>query len=193
MFDKNAATFLAKRVAGASGDARSFLELAGRAVETTMSALNEDQLDAPLTEPVVKINHAHNAAMQSKTKFKDIIMSLTAYQQQALIAAVHLSKTRVEAVSVKFVWQRCLEACGQNQEHPPYSETDFAGMLQTLFDKGLLIITNGAAKQKMKKANITRTSKLKFGQQLDDVELAIEQTLLKNPTYARIQTNLRGK
>jgi Cdc6-like AAA superfamily ATPase len=183
--DQKALEFVAAKVAASSGDARQFLELVSLAIQRRLDTLSNDKLDEELTKPAVGIRDAMMAIRETNVKYKDVIESLTTCEKVTLCAGVHLSrKLEGKAVRLETVKNFTMEAFGFDND---LSLEDFKGVVERLQDNGLLKMAE-KEKRSISAAPISTLLRYEvcFDLQLEDVESALEETLMKEDFYQRL-------
>jgi Cdc6-like AAA superfamily ATPase len=187
--DPKMVEYVASKVAATSGDARKFIDLVSRAVEVCREKLPNNILNSKLEKPVVKLPHAMMIIRQTNTKYKDLIESLPNYEKYTLCVGVQLSRTLGStpltlAVLKKFSMQafgldKGLDSC--------ISLEDFKGIVERLVDTGLLRMADDE-KRKLSSEPLGNllSFPIRFDLQLEDVESALEETLLKEDFYKRM-------
>lgn len=181
--------FLASKVASTSGDARKIIELVSRSIQACRSKLPQNTLDSELTKPVVKLPHAMMVIRETNTKYKDLVESLTSLQKSTLVVGTHLSRILgARPLTLGMLKKYSFQAFGFDPMlEGSYSMDDFKGIIERLVDSGLL-------KMAERVSNIFSTEPMgnllqhpvRFDLQLEDVESALEETLLKEDYYKMI-------
>ena len=191
--------FIASKVAATSGDVRAFMSLLAQSIEACRQQLSESALDAEVvgTDPIVKIPHAMMVLRSKNTKYRDIIESLPSFEKYTLVCGVHLSRAIPpgKALSLSILKKCSMEAFGFDEatagDH--VSLEDFKGIIERLADSGLLTLDEGDARAlSTESISGLMAFPIKFGLQLEDVESALEETLLKEPFYQRIVARARS-
>ena len=167
--DEKAIEFLSKKVAGASGDARKFLEILSRSISSAMEELSPTTLNAIHDKPVIKVPHFMKTFKSSTIKTKDLIESSPAHEKHILCVCIHLAR---KIGSRPFRLSRLLSICQQVFEALDLtSVTELTSILGRLADSGLL------------KWAALKDDKIRFDIQLEDVESAVEEVLLIQNFY----------
>jgi Cdc6-like AAA superfamily ATPase len=183
--DQKALEFVAAKVAATSGDAREFLELVTRAIQKRIDSLSKDKLDEDLIKPAIGIRDAMMAIRETNIKYKDVIESLTTCEKVTLCAGVHLSRMLDGmAVRLETVKNYTMEAFGYEND---LSLEDFKGVIERLQDSGLLKMAE-KERRNISSAPISNLLRYEvcFDLQLEDVESALEETLMKEDFYKRL-------
>lgn len=190
--DQKAVEFVAAKVAASSGDAREFLELLSLAIQKRLDSLSNEKLDESLTKPVIGIRDAMMAIRETNVKYKDVIESLTTCEKITLCAGVHLSrKFEGKAVRLDSVKSYTMEAFGFDND---LSLEDFKGVIERLQDNGLLKLAEKEKRSNISTAPISNLLRFEvcFDLQLEDVESALEETLMKEDFYKRLVERVKG-
>ncbi len=141
-------------------------------------------------EPLVKVSHIMKALRQAMPgRHDDVIRGLPQAAKVVLCIAVTISQVwgpKAE-ISVATLKKFCVEA----SMHVIMDELGISQVMylvETLSDAGLLIIGNNGF------FNPSESDmKLKLGVQLDDVETALERSLLTEPFYRRLVDFVKNK
>jgi hypothetical protein len=190
--DKKAMEFVAAKVAASSGDARKYLDLMNRAILRCRDTMSLTKLDTPLVKPVVTIRDAMFAIRLTNTKYKDVINGLSMLDSVTLCTGVHLArKFDGKEVTIKNLRDIVMECFGIEYD---LEVTDFKGVLERLVDSGLLILPEDQKlklKQGMLMQELSRCC-LRFDLQLEDVESALEETVMKESFYQKIVERVKS-
>jgi Cdc6-like AAA superfamily ATPase len=186
--------FVASKVAATSGDARKFLDLVSRSVFTCKEKLTKSALGSQMEKPVVKLPHAMMVIRETNTRYKDLIESLPSYEKYTLCVGVNLSRalgSQKLALGVLKSW--CMEAFGLDPLLDSVSLEDFKGIIERLADNGLLRMTecDKGALSAEPMGNLLRYP-VRFDLQLEDVESALEETVMKEDFYKRIVDKVKS-
>ena len=190
VIDHKALQLISRRVAASSGDARRALEITSNAVSKCLDLLNGTgiDLDTKVTYndehhmPLVKLPHMMRAIRETMPmRHTDMISGLPQAAKVILCIAVSLSQVwgPTAKISISTLKKYCVEAT----HHALMDEVGpghIASLVEMLVDSGLLVI-DISHNFNPNDAN----SKLKIGVQLDDVEIALEESLLKEGGFYR--------
>lgn len=191
VMDKKAHEFIAAKVANSSGDARQYLDLVCKTLIHSRRKMSHTKLLMAHTKPVVTIRDAMLAIRETNRKTKDLIQSLTSFEKMTLCAGVHLSrKLGGKAVAMGKLRELTMQAFGMDAD---VSLEEFKGIIERLFDHGLLKL-NEAEKQAFTKTPMYGLLRypVQFDLQLEDVDSALEHTLMKEDFYKRMVERLKG-
>lgn len=188
VIDHKALQLISRRVAASSGDARRALEITSNAVSKCLDLLNGINLDTKVKYndkqhmPLVKLPHMMRAIRETMPmRHTDMISGLPQAAKVILCIAVSLSQVwgPTAKISIYTLKKYCVEAT----HHALMDEVGpghIASLVEMLVDSGLLV-TDISHNFNPNDAN----SKLKIGVQLDDVEIALEESLLKEGGFYR--------
>ncbi|KAG7344283.1 AAA domain containing protein [Nitzschia inconspicua] len=190
--DKKAMEFIAAKVAASSGDARRYLELVILAINSFLEKTPRAKLEAPLLKPAVTIKDAMLAIRATNTKHQDIIEGLTTFEKVALCAGVHLArKYDGKSFTMKLLKDLTMDCYGVDND---MELEDFKGVMERLQDNGLLLLPDeerNRLRQGMSLQDLMLLP-LKFDLQLEDVESAINDTLMKEGFYKRLVDRVKS-
>ena len=146
--------------------------------------------------PIVQLTHAMTVLRSKNKKYKDIIESLPALEKYTLVCGVHLSRSLDDgkALPLSVLKSFSMEAFGYDEAtSDPVTLEDFKGIVERLSDYGLLTLAEHDTKDLYTESiHNLMTFPVKFGLQLEDVESALEETLLKEPFYQKIVARTRS-
>jgi Cdc6-like AAA superfamily ATPase len=188
---KNAHEFIAAKVSNSSGDARQYLDLVEKAVIFCKRKLSLEKLDNDHSKPIVAIRDAMKAISETNHKSRDIIRSLTSTEKMTLCAGVHLArKLGGKPVELGKLRTLTMMAYGLDSD---LSLEDFKGVIERLQDNGLLKL-NEKEKQAFTKTGMCSLLRypVQFDLQLEDVDSALEDTLMKEEFYKNMVERLRN-
>ena len=183
--------FIAAKVANSSGDARQYLDLVQKAIIYCRRKMKLEQRAATHTKPCVTIRDAMMAIRETNQKCKETIQSLTSYEKMILCAGVHLArKLGGKPVQLGKLRKLVMYAFGMEAD---VSLEEFKGIIERLVDNGLLQL------QEREKQEFTSTAMfnllrypVQFDLQLEDVDSALEDTLMKEDFYKRMVDKIQG-
>ena len=179
--DHKALQLISRRVAASTGDARRALEITSNAVNKCADLLSRDKLDMSTVDrddecmPLVKLPHMMRAIREAMPmRHNDVIVSLPQAAKVVLCIAVSLSQVwgPTAEISVSTLKRYCIQAT----HHAIMDELGvdhILSLVDMLIDSGLLLAGNTS------QFNPDVNPKLRIGVQLDDVQIALEQSLLK--------------
>jgi cell division control protein 6 len=185
--DHKALQLISRRVATSSGDARRALEITSNAVGKCIDQLKDEDLEAIVQYddqrmPLVKLPHMMRAIREAMPmRHADVISGLPQSAKVILCIAVSLGQVwgPTAKISISTLKKYCVEAT----KHAIMDELGpghVMSLVEMLMDSGLLIVDDNHHFNP-NDAN----SKLKIGVQLDDVEIALEESLLREGCFYR--------
>jgi len=185
--DPKALQLISRRIAGLSGDARRALEITANAVGKCIGLLSEEKLDMIVEDeseclPLVKLPHMMRAIREGMPmRHGDVISGLPQAAKVVLCIAVSLSQVwgPTAKVSISQLKKYCVEAT----HHAIMDELGLGhimNLVEMLVDSGLLLTPNNGRFNPQ-----DLHAKLEIGVILDDVEIALEQSLLKERGFYR--------
>lgn len=189
--DKKAHEFIAAKVANSSGDARQYLDLVEKAITFCRRKLSLEKRITTHTKAVVTIRDAMLAIREINVKKKETIQSLTTFEKMTLCAGVHLArKLGGKTVTMGKLRELCVQAFGMDSD---VSLEEFKGIIERLHDNGLLQL-NEREKQAFTKTSMFNLLRypVQFDLQLEDVDSALEDTLMKEDFYKRMVERLKN-
>jgi len=186
--DHKALQLISRRVAASSGDARRALEITSNAVGKCLDLLKPEELDTEVKYndermPLVKLPHMMRAIREAMPmRHADVISGLPQAAKVILCIAVSLGQAwgPTAEISISTLKKYCVEATRHavmDELGPGHVIT----LVDMLIDSGLLVTDNNSHHFNANDAN----PKLKIGVQLDDVEIALEESLLKEGGFYR--------
>jgi len=176
---------ISRRVAASSGDVRRALEIVSNAINKCADLLSEEKLSSVIGDddeclPLVKLPHMMRAIREGMPqRHADIISGLPQAAKVVLCIAVSLSKAwGAEAViGISTLKKYCVEAT----HHSIMDEVSIGhvqNLVEMLTDAGLLVAASSGQYNQFDNG-----AKLKLGVQFDDVEIALEQSLLSQEGF----------
>ena len=196
--DAKAMEMIASKVAATSGDARKALESAARACDMCRRKMPANKLDLPPESlPLVKIPHARMAIRENNMKSSELIEALPRVAKAVLVIAVQLARNinsrnddYPRPLTLGQVRAYCMDAFPSD----PFFEdiSDIKSTLEILVDSGLLQLSAIDKKRFSQASSLMALSMvpIQLDLQLEDVESAVEDDLLKQPFYERIRQRL---
>jgi Cdc6-like AAA superfamily ATPase len=178
--------FLSKKVASTSGDVRKVFELVSKAIDLCRDKLPHHILDGDLRLPVVTLAHAMMAIRESNVEYSTLVVSLPTYEKATLCAGVNLSRVLGNKPLTLGLLRRYSFLL---LNIDPYGDDfvsieDFKGIVERLYDWGLLKLVDFDSFS-FSNLSMSRSSsiQIRFDQQLEDVESALEESLSQNKLY----------
>ena len=195
IIDEKAIEFAAAKIASSSGDARKVLELTSRAVSMCLSSLSSNELEETTRDkPVVSIRHMMQAVKETIQKHADIIDGLPQMAKVILCVAVTLAEAGPawHVIRLGTLQKYCYRAM-ETELEMDVSLEDFSGLVQQLFDAGLLL---SGTPEPLDVSTLSFSSlydqPVRLGVQLHDVESALEQTLGEQVYYRNLLNHVRS-
>ena len=176
--DSKALELVSRKIASTSGDARKVMEIVSNAVQRCIDSLSEEALSQEVgvdDKPPVKINHMmwairegnvikHAYVIQKLPQLAKIVLCIT-------VAYGHAIGPKAE-ISVSLLKKLCTQAT----KHALFDSSDIASIssfVELLCDSGLLRVANNGHFDPH-----DNDPKLIIDVQLDDVECALDESLL---------------
>ena len=183
--DPKALQLISRRVAASTGDARRALEITSNAVGKCYDLLKAEELDHEVNYddecmPLVELPHMMRAIREAMPmRHADIISGLPQAAKVILCIAISLSQVwgPTAEISISTLKKYCAEAT----QHSIMDELGIGhvmSLVEMLVDSGLLLTSNSGML-----TPYDSNPKLKIGVQLDDVEIALEESLFKTGFY----------
>jgi len=189
--DKKAHEFIAAKVANSCGDARQYFDLIEKSVIFCRRKLSPEKRVGVYTKPIVMIRNAMLAIRETNRKIKDIIQSLTSIEKMTLCAGVHLAR-KYEGRPVQ-LGKLKEHVCSAIDFYEHLSLEDFKGVIERLSDSGLLQLNTRDSQQPFTSLRMFSLLQypIQFDLQLEDVDSALEDTLMKEDWYKRMVERVR--
>lgn len=190
--DHKALQLISRRVAASTGDARRALEITSNAVGKCLDSLTEEELQKEVNYddecmPLVKLPHMMRAIREGMPmRHADVISGLPQAAKVILCIAVSVSQVwgPTAEISVSTLKKFCVEA----SHHSLMDDLGIGhimSLVEMLIDSGLLLSHSGQFNP------YDSNPKLRIGVQLDDVEIALEESLLKQGFYRALVDYVR--
>ena len=177
---------IARRIASLNGDIRKALEITSKAVSKCADLLSEDMLSRVIGGddeclPLVKLPHMMRAIKEGMPmRHADIIRGLPQAAKVVLCISVSLSKAWGRTViGLSTLKKYCVEAT----HHSIMDEVSTGivhNLVEMLTDAGLLVAASSG-----QFSSSIYSPRIKLGVQLDDVEIALEESLLSKEGFYR--------
>ena len=179
--DIAAIQFLSRTVAGSSGDARKFLELLSRSITERMDSMNEKESNARHEQPLLRVTDVMKTSRASTLKWKDVVETSPANEKLVLCLCTHLASIiRNRPLPLT----KLLEICNEvNAVFELETVSELKSILERLVDSGLL---------KLIDKRIPDNNTIRFDIQLQDVDLAVEDLVMKSSLYSKLVDKLKG-
>lgn len=181
LVDKNAVVYASKRAANNRGDAREILKIMSDACSLANDSLSPDQLsdNSTIDSPVVKMPHVLKALKKNAEYSKsEIIESLPGNARIILCVAAALGQVGSgwKIIQLRDLKRYCADATAVCED---FSLSVFESSIEQLVDSGLISYdySYGFFDGDMYDKSI------KLGVHLHDVEIALEDTLLKEGSF----------
>jgi len=203
IFEAPALELMSRRIAASSGDARRILEMAVKSIDHCSDALSEKEKksivvsDSSFAEdgttkislPLVKITHVMKVVREGNPKLAETIQGQPRAAQVVLCVAVTLS--HFMSAKTVITQGQLLEYCRASSRYgllEGVCSSDFSDIVKNLSDAGLLLLGDDEGNSFSFDANHVP---IKIGVQLDDVECALETSLLAQPFYASVVQHVK--
>ena len=179
---------VSRKVAAGSGDARKALDMTAQAVrkcETDLSVEQQRKSGDDVVYPIVKLPHMMRSIREGMgMRHTDAIMSMPQAAKIVLCVAVALSTVSPawKIIRMKDLKKYCAEASRHGLMERLNIDHLF-DIVQMLSDSGLLLSGDGNDLRYSAYQMDVHEIPLMLGVQLDDVECALEKTLMNEPFY----------
>jgi Cdc6-like AAA superfamily ATPase len=187
--------FLAKKVAATSGDARAIIELIYSSILACERELSYAILDGPMKEAVVTPRHAMIVIRQSNVWYTDMIEHLPTFQKLALLVGVNLARlVGQKPMNLGLLRQHLMLILDLDQSYEDsLSIEDFKFLIETLVDSHLLCLKefDGDSLSSRSYQHLSQVP-ITFELQLEDVESAIESTIVNDDKYKRLVNKMKS-
>lgn len=192
VMNKKAMEFIAAKVAASSGDARRYLELVTLSIDSCLRKAPSVKLDSVLEKPFVTIRDAMTAIRETNVNYRDIIEGLPTFDKVVLCTGVHLAR-KFDGRSFTMHTLRNLTMEGYGIDYDVEID-DFKGAMERLIDTGLLLLSEDQKNKLRHGMGISDLmgTPMKFDLQLEDVESAIEDTLMNEGFYQRLVNRVKS-
>lgn len=187
--EQKALELVSRKVAATHGDARKVLEIVSNAVGHCMDSLSEAELVKEVSNddsPPVKIKHMMRAIRESNLiKYAEIIRKLP--QLAKIVLCIAVAYGHVEGPNAEISLGYLRNLCQQATKYDLFEDMDsgsICSLCEQLCDTGLLRVANNDSFD-----SSDTTTKLRIDVQLDDVECALEESLL-NGTHGEFYSRL---
>lgn len=197
LVEEKALEYATKKIAKNNGDARAVIDLFNKALLECKRSLSVEELDRMKVDtPVLKVVHVIKALRNIGIgSHVEIIQSLPQKVQTVLCvaSALHQVSNGWKDISLSDLKRYCIEATNRGIIDDEMQSESFKGMVEQLEDAGLFC-TGGVDEFTSRDQDCEFMDKsIRLGVQLEDVECAIEKSLLQNPIYQNIVGNIRKK
>ena len=192
IFENSALMLAGRKVAAASGDARAMLSLVSNAIrkyqETYSTADEYIRISSSTTKPPITLKHMMMAVRETICKkHTETISHLPQAAKSVLCLAVTIGEVMgANNVISQGELKRYSAAATRNGVIESLSNEHFSEILDLLITQGLLL--NFGESWNVDDAH---TRQLRLGVQLDDVECALQETLLDQPFYKAMVEKLK--
>ena len=197
LVEEKALEYVAKKIAKNNGDARAAIDVFSKALIVCKKSLSDEELACKKVDtPVLKLVHVLQALRNSGFKSHvEIIKGLPQKVQTVLCvaSALHQVSNAWKDIRLSDLKQYCIEATNRGIIDEEMQSESFLSMVEQLEDAGLFC-TGGVDEFTSRDQYCDYMEKtIRVGAQLEDVECAIEKSLLQNPIYQNIVDNVRKK
>jgi cell division control protein 6 len=193
--DVKALELVARRIAATGGDARRVLEITSNAIGRCIDGLSKEDLEKEARAakmPIVKITHMMGAIRDGNAvKHSELIRRQPPMAKIVLCIAVAMVHAGGPNTNISISLLR--KFCVASTRHAMFEDTDLSSimtMVQNLVDADLLCIDNNNGAFDIHDPD----AKLQIGVQLDDVECALEESLLNGENgsfYSKVMDFIR--
>jgi len=182
LVDEKAITFASRKIAKSKGDAREVLQIMGAAITNATNSLGSAKLsEKAVYSPVVKIAHVMKAikGLGSNNSMVNIIDNLPKNAKVVLCIATALGQVSSawKMICTSNLKKFCNEAFG-NDIIQSWSQDQFHEVIEQLVDADLI-----SYEKSDEVFDFLGDRCIKVGVQLEDVELAMNDTLLKEDNF----------
>jgi cell division control protein 6 len=194
--DEKALELVARKIAATSGDARKAMEITAKATQLCKDSLSDDALSKEVgtgEKPPVKINHMMRAIRESNViKHAHTIQKLP--QLAKVVLCIAVAYGNVIGPKAEISMSHLKKICCHATKHSLFDDTDIgsiSGLIGTLCDQDLLRVANNGH---FDPHDLDTT--LIIDVQLDDVECALEESLLNGEHghfYSKLMDYVRQK
>lgn len=191
--------FAASKVSASSGDARRVLEFVSKAIDKCREKLSRDRLDENFEsfsegQPVVKLPHIMAVIREVNTKFTQLIDDLPTAAKTTLCIATTLARALDDCDASTLTLGELKQYTMDAMKHEYMSIDDFKNVLEMLVDSGLLKLTQKDTKLLRTESLVTlHHAPIGLDLQLEDVESAIDKTLLQEPFYQGLVERVKSQ
>ncbi len=185
--DPKALSFLASKVAAKSGDARSMLELVEGAVGIRYDSATVEELkgEPPIDRPIVSIQDAMKAVKASVVSPATRIDALPETAKLVLFVAVTICSNSPANYTMNDLKNFCNNVL-RYEKMDPLDFDSFRQCTERLVDQGLLISNCDATADIWSRGAMP----VRFGEQLQDIQAAVADTLETKPVYQKLIDSL---
>ena len=177
--DAKALELVARKIAATSGDARKAMEITAKATQLCKDSLSDDELSKEVgmdEKPPVKINHMMRAIIRESNVIKHAHTIQKLPQLAKVILCIAVAYGNVigpkAEISISYLKKICCHAANHSLFEDP-AIGSISGLIGTLCDQDLLRVANNGHFDPH-----DLDTKLIIDVQLDDVECALEESLL---------------
>lgn len=196
LIEEKAIEYATKKISKSNGDARAVLDLFSKALQKCKMGLSQEMMNSTnVEEPVLKMVHVLQALRNAGVNLSivDLIKSLPQKVKTLLCVASAINQVSDSWKDIPLA--KLKSYCHRAVQHglmDDLSLESFTGMVQRLEDDGLFCtgqVDEFAFSSHYDVDFMERT--IRVGAQLEDVECAIEETLLQNNFYKGIVENIK--
>ena len=191
LVDDNAIRFLSRKIAKSKGDAREVIGIMHAAISNAIETVSPDILSKTvLDDPIIKMPHIMKAIRGAgNNSMVDTIKSLPQNAKVVLCIATSLG---LVSSSWKTICMSNLKLfCGEATVHgliESWSQEQFKEVVEQLADAGLIIY-----EESDEVIDYSGDQCVRVGAQLEDVELAMDHTLLHEAFYRNLVEYVKKK
>jgi len=178
--DPKALEYLSKTVANSSGDARRHLDVLSRAITRFRDTTTTETLDSDYERPIIKLPHFLLVLNQSILKPKDLLQKSPALNKHVLCLCLQLAARQgTNPLSLRILLELLRDCCPAVDIE---GESQLKRTIEHLVDDGLLKL----------KDNKIISNEIRFDEQLDEVESAVQDQLMTQSFYQDMIRRLRS-
>jgi Cdc6-like AAA superfamily ATPase len=193
--DSKVIEFIASKVAATSGDARKVLEMTSKAIDKCIEKMPKTRRDTNEEGTIVKLPFAMMAIRENITKYADLINGLPLMAKSVLCVATRLARhVDISELTLGTLKSYCMDAFGHDAMLGEVSMEDFKSLVENLVDGGLLCVAECDRKRlSTESLNILAMIPIRLDLQLEDVESAVDEELLKQDFYSSLLARLASR
>ena len=191
--------FASSKVSASSGDARRVLEFVSKAIDNCREKLSQDRLDENFEsfsegQPLVKLPHIMAVIREVNPKYTHLINDLPTAAKTALCVATTLARALADCDASTPTLGELKNYTMDALKNEDMSNDEFKTVLEMLVDSGLLKLTQSDTKLLRTESLMTmHRAPIGLDLQLEDVESAIDKTLLQEPFYQNLVERVKSQ
>lgn len=190
LVEEKAIEYATKKISKNNGDARAVLDLFSKALNKCKLSLSKEQLESnDVQAPVLKMIHVLQALKNAGVNLNHVELIPTLPQKVKTVLCVASAINQVsdswKEIPLALLKRFCFDAVGKGIMDDLSFET-FKGLVQHLEDTGLFCTGQIDELSCSNQYGEFMDRTIRVGAQLEDVECAVEETLLQNSFYRGI-------